>query len=167
MVYWANLPTVSTFQALHYSGEQNHKRVKLFWIAFTIMFVYEIFPSYIFPLLNGFSIICLATQKAPSGAVDVITNLFGGSDGNEGLGFLSLGFDWQYITSTSMSLPLYQQGVHIFVRSLPSVHDASLTFDSELLGWFVLLLYRRYGYLLFERLEREYRNTTPFGRSWY
>ena len=118
MVYWANLPTVSTFQALHYSGEQNHKRVKLFWIAFTIMFVYEIFPSYIFPLLNGFSIICLATQKAPSGAVDVITNLFGGSDGNEGLGFLSLGFDWQYITSTSMSLPLYQQGMCTFCSLL-------------------------------------------------
>lgn len=73
------------------------------------MFIYEIFPSYIFPLLNGFNIICLATQKAPGKAVDVITNLFGGADGNEGLGFMNFSFDWQYITSTSMSYPLIQQ----------------------------------------------------------
>lgn len=76
------------------------------------MFVYEIFPAYIFPLLNGISVICLATQRAPSGAVDVITNLFGGTDGNEGLGFMNFGFDWQYITSGALSLPLLQQGEH-------------------------------------------------------
>ncbi|KIP08832.1 hypothetical protein PHLGIDRAFT_23337 [Phlebiopsis gigantea 11061_1 CR5-6] len=109
MVYWANLPTVSIFQTLHFDTKSNFKRVKLFWTTFTAMFIYEVIPSYIFPLLNGVSIICLATQKAPAGAQDVITNLFGGTDGNEGLGFLSLGFDWQYITSTSMSFPLVQQ----------------------------------------------------------
>ena len=64
------------------------------------MFIYEVIPAYIFPLLNGVNIVCLATQKAPSKVQDVITNLFGGTDGNEGLGFLSFGFDWQYITST-------------------------------------------------------------------
>nr|AGA20377.1 oligopeptide transporter 6 [Phanerodontia chrysosporium] len=109
MVYWANLPTVSIFQALHFNTKGNKKRVKLFWTAFTSMFCYEIFPSYIFPLLNGVNIVCLATQKAPSKVQDVITNLFGGTDGNEGLGFLSFGFDWQYITSTTMSYPLVQQ----------------------------------------------------------
>ncbi|KAI8974273.1 OPT oligopeptide transporter protein-domain-containing protein [Trametes punicea] len=57
------------------------------------------------PLLNGINVICLATQHVPSGAQDVITNLFGGTDGNEGLGFLSLSLDWQYITSTFMSYP--------------------------------------------------------------
>ena len=74
------------------------------------MFVYEVIPSYIFPLLNGINIICLATQKAPSGAVDVITNLFGGTNGNEGLGFAAISLDWQYIGSTFMSYPLIQQG---------------------------------------------------------
>ncbi|KAI0343069.1 oligopeptide transporter [Trametopsis cervina] len=109
MVYWANLPTVSIFQALHFDTSGNAKRVKLFWIAFSVMFIYEVFPSYIFPLLNGINIICLSTQKSPSGAVDVITNLFGGTNGNEGLGFLSFGLDWQYITSVAMSYPLLQQ----------------------------------------------------------
>ena len=74
------------------------------------MFIYEIIPAYIFPLLNGFNIVCLTTQRASQRTVDVITNLFGGSNGNEGLGFLSLSFDWQYIGSVYMSLPLIQQG---------------------------------------------------------
>ncbi|GJE91208.1 oligopeptide transporter [Phanerochaete sordida] len=109
MVYWGNLPTVSIFQALHHDTKGNRKRVKLFWTAFTCMFFYEVLPSYIFPLLNGVSIVCLATQHSPSNVQDVITNLFGGTDGNEGLGFFSFGFDWQYITSSYVSLPLVQQ----------------------------------------------------------
>ncbi|KAK7687874.1 hypothetical protein QCA50_009093 [Cerrena zonata] len=109
MVYWANLPTVSIFQAMHFDSAANHKRLKLFWSAFAGMFAYEIIPSYIFPLLNAVNVVCLATQKAPSKAVDVITNLFGGGNGNEGLGLLSISFDWQYIGSLYMSYPLIQQ----------------------------------------------------------
>ncbi|KAH8093252.1 oligopeptide transporter [Cristinia sonorae] len=109
MVYWGNLPTVSIFQALHFDSGANKKRLKLFWTAFTGMFLYEIIPAYIFPLLNGINIVCLATQKSPAGAVDVITNLFGGTNGNEGLGFAAISFDWQYLGSTYMSLPLIQQ----------------------------------------------------------
>ncbi|KXN87769.1 Oligopeptide transporter 6 [Leucoagaricus sp. SymC.cos] len=109
MVYWFNLPTVSVFQALHFDTSTNGKRVKLFWIAFAAMFIYEVVPAYIFPLLNGFSIFCLASQHASPKVVDVFTNLFGGADGNEGLGLLSLSFDWQYIGSKFMSLPLIQQ----------------------------------------------------------
>jgi hypothetical protein len=52
------------------------------------MFVYEVIPSYIFPLLNGVNIVCLSTQHASSKSRDVITNLFGGIDGNEGLGYV-------------------------------------------------------------------------------
>ncbi|KJA25433.1 hypothetical protein HYPSUDRAFT_64638 [Hypholoma sublateritium FD-334 SS-4] len=109
MVYWSNLPTVSVFQVLHFDTAGNAKRVKIFWTAFAAMFCFEVIPSYIFPVLNGVNIICLATQNAPAGAVDVITNLFGGADGNEGLGLLSFSFDWQYIGSGYMSLPLIQQ----------------------------------------------------------
>ena len=92
------------------------------------MFVYEIIPAYIFPLLNGINIFCLASQKASPRIVDIFTNLFGGTDGNEGLGFLSISLDWQYIGSawdsifidffsylnlvviSYLSLPLIQQG---------------------------------------------------------
>ncbi|KAL4079664.1 OPT oligopeptide transporter protein-domain-containing protein [Scleroderma citrinum] len=91
MVYW----TVT----LHFNNVANYKRMKLFWAAFTGMFLWEIIPSYIFPLLNGFSVFCLASQHASPSVQSVFTNLFGGADGNEGLGLLSISFDWQYITS--------------------------------------------------------------------
>jgi hypothetical protein len=63
------------------------------------MFIYEIIPAYIFPLLNGFSIFCLASKHASPTVQDVFTNIFGGADSNEGLGLFSLSFDWQYIGS--------------------------------------------------------------------
>ena len=55
------------------------------------------------PLLIGVSVFCLAKQNSL-----VFTNLFGGSSGNEGLGFLSLCFDWQYIAAggSPMWMPL-------------------------------------------------------------
>ncbi|KAG6812896.1 hypothetical protein H0H92_015631 [Tricholoma furcatifolium] len=110
MVYWTNLPTVAVFQTLHFDKAGNAKRLKLFWTAFTGMFCYEVIPAYIFPLLNGINIFCLASQHASQKTIDVFTNLFGGTDANEGLGFLSFSFDWQYIGSAYMSLPLIQQG---------------------------------------------------------
>lgn len=55
--------------------------------------------QYIFPVLTGVSVFCLAKQDSL-----VFTNLFGGSQGNEGLGFLSVCFDWQYIASTGSPL---------------------------------------------------------------
>ncbi|KAG6328511.1 hypothetical protein ID866_10578 [Astraeus odoratus] len=87
MVYWGNLPTVSIFQSLHYDTGANHKRMKLFCVF------------------------CLASQHASPHVRDIFTNIFGGADGNEGLGLLSISLDWQYITSTYMSLPLLQQGL--------------------------------------------------------
>jgi hypothetical protein len=116
--HFQNLPTVSIFQGiayestywrmepihigapgLHFNTAANYKRVRLFWIAFVAMFIYEIIPAYIFPLLNGFSIFCLASQHASPNVQDVVTNIFGGADSNEGLGLFSLSFDWQYIGS--------------------------------------------------------------------
>ncbi|KAG6887980.1 hypothetical protein C0995_011263 [Termitomyces sp. Mi166 len=78
MVYWGNLPTVAVFQTLHFDTSSNAKRLKLFWSAFTGMFIYEVIPAYVFPLLNGFNIFCLASQRASQRTIDVFTNLFGG-----------------------------------------------------------------------------------------
>jgi hypothetical protein len=90
--------------ALHFDSARNAKRVRLFWLAFAALFAYEIFPAYIFPLLNGVSVVCLATQSAPPRALDVITNIFGGAEGNEGLGLLNLSFDWQVRVSSAVRL---------------------------------------------------------------
>lgn len=109
MVYWANLPTIAVFQALHFDVGKHTKRMKVFWGTFSIAAVYELFPAYIFPWLNGISIPCLATIHAPDNIRTTFTNIFGGAEGNEGLGLLSISLDWQYITSTFMSYPLIQQ----------------------------------------------------------
>lgn len=53
------------------------------------------------PLLTGVSIFCLANQNSL-----VTTTIFGGSNGNEGLSLLSLGLDWQFISSKPLWLPL-------------------------------------------------------------
>jgi len=106
--------------ALHFDTAANHKRVKLFWKAFGGMFLYEIIPAYMFPLLNGVNVVCLASQKASSKTRDIITNLFGGTDGNEGLGLLSISFDWQYISSA------YGQ---LFSQSLPEILNLLTSLD--------------------------------------
>jgi hypothetical protein len=54
------------------------------------IFFWELFPEWMFPLLTGLSIFCLA---APNNAA--VSRVFGGTNGNEGLGLLSICFDWQ------------------------------------------------------------------------
>jgi hypothetical protein len=56
-----------------------------------------------FPTLNGISVFCLASTGASESTREVFTNIFGGANGNEGLGLGSLSFDWQYIGSVYMA----------------------------------------------------------------
>ncbi|KAL1692785.1 peptide transporter MTD1 [Schizophyllum commune] len=130
MVYWSNLPQVTVFQALHFNRHESTKRVRVFWWGFTIMFIYELFPAYIFPLLNSVSIFCLASQKAKPSTRDVFTNIFGGGNANEGLGLLNFSFDWQYIGSNYMSYPLLQQGERPIQYS-----GLSLTYSTSANSW--------------------------------
>lgn len=96
-VYWGTLPTVKTLQGLHWQEFKNSKPLRWFWYAFAGMFVYEFFPAYIFPWLNSVSIPCLAAMHATGAKAAVLTNLFGGSINNEGLGLFNFSFDWQYV----------------------------------------------------------------------
>ncbi|KAK4155839.1 OPT oligopeptide transporter protein-domain-containing protein [Chaetomidium leptoderma] len=105
-VYWSTLPTVKTLQGLHWQDVKDSKPLRWFWYSFVGMFFYEFFPAYIWPWLNAVSIPCLAAMHATGDKAAVLTNIFGGSLNNEGLGILSLSFDWQYITSFNTSLPL-------------------------------------------------------------
>ncbi|KAH7379226.1 OPT oligopeptide transporter protein-domain-containing protein [Phaeosphaeria sp. MPI-PUGE-AT-0046c] len=105
-VYWSSLPTVKVLQGLHWQSVKNSKPIRWFWIAFSGMFIYEFFPAYIFPWLNSISIPCLAAMHATGAKAATLTNIFGGSNNNEGLGLFSLSLDWQYITSFQTSLPL-------------------------------------------------------------
>lgn len=96
-VYWSTLPTVKTLQGLHWQHVKDSKPIRWFWYCFVGMFFYEFFPAYIWPWLNAVSIPCLAAMKATGTKAAILTNLFGGSLNNEGLGLFSLSFDWQYV----------------------------------------------------------------------
>lgn len=103
MLWPINIPVNSLLETLHRDRAETRVRVKWFTVVFFVMFFYEIIPEWIFPLLQGLSIFCLAKRDSL-----VFTNLFGGSQGNEGLGFLSLSFDWQWIAGlgSPMWVPL-------------------------------------------------------------
>ncbi|KAK5991876.1 Sexual differentiation process isp4-like protein [Cladobotryum mycophilum] len=103
MLYPANLPITTVMETLHKPKAETKRRFNIFWIVFVAIFVWEWFPEYIFPLLSGVSIFCLIDRTNP-----VFTNLFGGAQGNEGMGFLSICFDWNYIAGfgSPLAMPL-------------------------------------------------------------
>ncbi|KAG2157244.1 OPT oligopeptide transporter protein-domain-containing protein [Suillus clintonianus] len=106
MLYPGVLPLLSMFDALYRDGFEARRKLKVFYVVFTAIFLWEMFPEWIFPLLTGLSIFCLA---APNNAA--VSRVFGGSNGNEGLGLLSVCFDWQYISGgvNPMTIPLKAQ----------------------------------------------------------
>ncbi|KAI0063813.1 OPT superfamily oligopeptide transporter, partial [Artomyces pyxidatus] len=92
--WWPTIITsANVFQALHYDRALASKRVKMFWVVFAVVGIWEVVPQYIFPVLTGFSIFCLIDN----GKHDWMRNVFGGASNNEGTGLLAACFDWNYI----------------------------------------------------------------------
>ncbi|KAH9919813.1 OPT oligopeptide transporter protein-domain-containing protein [Fomitopsis serialis] len=80
--FWpADIYTANLFQALHYDRQMTSKRVRLFWSTFAIVFCWEIIPEWLFPVLTGVSVFCLADNHSAT-----IRNIFGGASNNEGMG---------------------------------------------------------------------------------
>ncbi|EXM15621.1 hypothetical protein FOTG_16062 [Fusarium oxysporum f. sp. vasinfectum 25433] len=105
MVWPALLPMNTLLETLHRDRNETRKRLRFFWIVLVAIFFWELLPEYIMPILTGVSIFCLARRDSM-----VFTNVFGGSNGNEGLGILSLGLDWQLISSKPLWTPLLTLG---------------------------------------------------------
>ena len=99
MLYPIVLPINTLLETLHRDKRETAARLKLFYWAFFALFVWEVIPEYCMPLLTGVSVFCLAKRNSA-----VFTNLFGGANGNEGLGLLSICLDWQYIAGTTSPL---------------------------------------------------------------
>ncbi|TLD29496.1 putative phospholipid-transporting ATPase [Venturia nashicola] len=93
MLYPSNLATASLLESLHADRKSTKKKMRVFYIGFLILFVWQAFPQYIMPLLAGVSVFCLTNRKSL-----LITNVFGGSMANEGLGLFSLSFDWTMVS---------------------------------------------------------------------
>ncbi|KAH9833277.1 OPT oligopeptide transporter [Rhodofomes roseus] len=103
--FWpANIYIANLFQALHYDRQMTSKRVRLFWTIFAVMFCWEIIPEWIFPVLTGVSVFCLADNHS-----SVVRNVFGGASNNEGMGLLAVCFDWNLISSNCLWAPLWLQ----------------------------------------------------------
>ncbi|KAF8833285.1 OPT superfamily oligopeptide transporter [Paxillus ammoniavirescens] len=106
MLYPGVLPLISMFDAFFQNGATARRKLTVFYMVFGAIFIWELFPQWIFPMLTGFSIFCLAAPKNAD-----ITRVFGGSNGNEGLGLLSICLDWQYFTGglNPTAIPLRAQ----------------------------------------------------------
>ncbi|KAK3343362.1 OPT superfamily oligopeptide transporter [Neurospora tetraspora] len=100
-VWPSQLPNAALFQSMHLNKDLAKKRLKIFWCICLAVMVWEIVPQWMFPLTTGISIFCLANQNSA-----FFTRLFGGSNGNEGMGFLSWCMDWQYIGEKEFTLPM-------------------------------------------------------------
>ncbi|GAA5887704.1 hypothetical protein JCM6882_001503 [Rhodosporidiobolus microsporus] len=101
IVYPNLVPTVNLFDALHRdkSVTNQKKRLRFFWIVFITIFVWQWIPEFVAPTLTGISIFCLAKRDSAW-----FTRIFGGSNGNEGLGMFSICLDWNYVGSGGGSL---------------------------------------------------------------
>lgn len=106
MLYPQSLIYVNLFDVLHRSkGEMlQGKRLKFFWIVTGAVFVYEWFPEWIAPLLGSFNIVCLCARHS-----DWVSYIFGGAEGNEGMGLMGFGVDWANIGSSPFYAPLSTQ----------------------------------------------------------
>ncbi|KAK8080512.1 OPT oligopeptide transporter protein-domain-containing protein [Apiospora hydei] len=83
-VHPGSLPLMSLLETLHRKRKEVKPQLKLFYWAFACV-----------------SIFCLVKQNSMH-----FTRIFGGANGNEGLGLFSLCFDFQYIGSSALFIPL-------------------------------------------------------------
>ncbi|SCV68448.1 BQ2448_569 [Microbotryum intermedium] len=130
---WPDLiATVNLFDTLHRNKDRDiqKRRYKLFWIVFASIFVWEWFPEIIAPTLTGISVFCLANRQSRT-----FTRIFGGTNGNEGLGLFSIGLDWLQIGSciygniwNAMKYPFLGQA--LFYEN-GSIYDQRLILDSH------------------------------------
>ncbi|KAI8829648.1 peptide transporter MTD1 [Chytriomyces cf. hyalinus JEL632] len=104
--YPSLLAQVSLYENLHSGAGISKHMTKYFFTIVAVIFVYEWLPNWIAPSLIGFSIICITTgsQKNP-----VLTNIFGGINNNEGMGMFAFCFDWNNISSNTLTWPWVTQ----------------------------------------------------------
>ncbi|KAJ3077035.1 hypothetical protein HDU98_009436 [Podochytrium sp. JEL0797] len=118
-MWWpGNLSIIAIFSSFHKveTGEAagnrfKMSRFKMFWICFLAMFVYTWIPEFFMPVLQTVSVACLfggygmTSSGAPLPAGVMTTfNAVAGSTTN-GVGFMGMTFDWNYIGSSWITSP--------------------------------------------------------------
>ncbi|KAI9731219.1 MAG: hypothetical protein M1834_005412 [Cirrosporium novae-zelandiae] len=98
--YPSVLPNVSLFNAMHHDPAATKKALKFFSMVACAAFVYEWFPSLIFPLLSSLPLVCYFGHGNWQAWVL--------GSGTYGFGLLDFSLDWNYISYFSpMYTPLW------------------------------------------------------------
>ena len=102
MMWPGVLPTVALLNSFHGKGEMHAKkypmsRYTFFWLAFVIAFFWELIPLYFAPAFATVSVLCFMSNNRT-------IKLLGSSGYQEGLGIMSLSFDW---STFQIQYPLY------------------------------------------------------------
>ncbi|KAI5237529.1 OPT superfamily oligopeptide transporter [Aureobasidium subglaciale] len=120
MLWPMTLPVTTLLQTIHKDKAETKQRMRVWYIVFFFIFVWEIFPEYIFITLTGVSVVCLADQHNL-----VVTNLFGGASGNEGIYYGNL---WESQNFPFLSQELFNSTSN---STSYSIYNQSLILDSN------------------------------------
>ncbi|CAH7671793.1 OPT oligopeptide transporter protein-domain-containing protein [Phakopsora pachyrhizi] len=109
MLYPKVFPSVALYNLLHGSKEKKDKKLKKFFskILGAITF-YQVLPTYVMPALQGISFFCLTMPQN-----ELITNIFGGADSQEGMGLFSACFDWYLVGDGGPLYTPFRSQLHI------------------------------------------------------
>ncbi|WRT67432.1 OPT family small oligopeptide transporter [Kwoniella shivajii] len=86
--------------------ERSRKQMKVFWLIFLGMFIWQFFPEIIFPFVAALAPLCWFASKNHT------VNFLGAGRG--GIGLFNITLDWSNITSTVITYP-YSVQVTVFV----------------------------------------------------
>ncbi|KAI5861228.1 OPT superfamily oligopeptide transporter [Durotheca rogersii] len=85
------------------------KQMRIFWLTFLGIALWQFLPEYAFPMLNSMAFLCWVAPNNP------VANFIGSGLG--GMGFLNLSFDWANISGSLFLSPWWSQVV-LFVSFL-------------------------------------------------
>ncbi|KAJ3311176.1 hypothetical protein HDU76_003196, partial [Blyttiomyces sp. JEL0837] len=101
MLWPGNLSVIAMLNSLHQSdddqSEYKMSRFKFFWMVVGIVAVYEVFPTFIAPILGAISLLCINAYAMSDSRARKIRLGLGSAQPGGGIGFLSLSFDWSII----------------------------------------------------------------------
>ncbi|MBW0461325.1 hypothetical protein O181_001040 [Austropuccinia psidii MF-1] len=126
MVYPEVLPSVTLFHSLFSDSSEAKDQLHFFKRAFFAMGSYAIFPTYVAPAIQALSVFCLSLPK-----IQTVTNLFGGAEPFEGLGFLSISGDWALVGTHGPFYTPRSAQIHHIIAALIAIILFSLAYSNS------------------------------------
>jgi hypothetical protein len=96
MIWPSNLVIASMYNTLHGNMSETRDKLRIFVIAFLIMFVWQFVPQYMFTWLTSMALLCLIAPYSRT------MKILG--SGYHGVGILNFSLDWNAIGQAG---PLY------------------------------------------------------------